>query len=68
LKSFIVARGGDSSLPPWGGVNLQNNLPSELQRLVRLATGCPLLKLTSLRFFKLTSLEGCALLHVLKVR
>jgi hypothetical protein len=34
LKSFIVARGGDSSLPPWDGVNLQNSLPSELQRLV----------------------------------
>jgi hypothetical protein len=41
LKSFIVARGGDSSLPPWDGVNLQNSLPSELQRLVRSATGCP---------------------------
>jgi hypothetical protein len=41
LKSVIVARGGDSSLPPWGGVNLQNSLPSELQRLVRLATGFP---------------------------
>ena len=41
LKSFIVARGGDSSLPPWDGVNLRNNLPSEVQRLVRLATGCP---------------------------
>ena len=27
LKSFIVARGGDSSLPPWDGVNLRNNLP-----------------------------------------
>ena len=39
LKSIIAARGGDSSLPPWNGVN-QNCLPSELQRLVRLATGC----------------------------
>ena len=39
LKSIITARGGDSSLPPWSGVN-QNCLPSELQRLVRLATGC----------------------------
>jgi hypothetical protein len=33
LKNFIAARGGDSSLPPWDGVNL-NCLPSELQRLV----------------------------------
>jgi hypothetical protein len=40
LKSIIAARGGDSSLPPGDGVNLQNCLPSELQRLVRLATGC----------------------------
>jgi hypothetical protein len=39
LKSIITARGGDSSLPPWSGVN-QNCLPYELQRLVRLATGC----------------------------
>jgi hypothetical protein len=30
LKSFIAARGGDSSLPPWDGVNLPNSLPSEL--------------------------------------
>jgi hypothetical protein len=56
LNSSIAARGGDSSLLPWGGINLQNSFPSELQRLARLATGCP----------TLTSHEGSAHLHVLK--
>jgi hypothetical protein len=32
LKSSIPARGGNSNLQPWGNANLQNNLPSELQK------------------------------------
>jgi hypothetical protein len=39
LKRSIAARGGDFNLNPWGNADLQNNLPSELQKIVRLATG-----------------------------